>query len=42
MVGTHPHADHIGGLSAIIENFEVLNPGENVDAEYKAERDVRE
>jgi len=23
MVGTHPHADHIGGLSAVIEAFEV-------------------
>lgn len=23
VVGTHPHADHIGGLDAVIENFEV-------------------
>ncbi|MCK8826040.1 MBL fold metallo-hydrolase [Fuchsiella alkaliacetigena] len=23
IVGTHPHADHIGGLPAVIENFEV-------------------
>lgn len=23
VVGTHPHADHIGGLDAVIENFEI-------------------
>ena len=25
LLGTHPHADHIGGLSAIIETFDIEN-----------------
>ena len=23
VIGTHPHADHIGGLDAVIDSFEV-------------------